>query len=40
MHPLLIYYDCEATSGSIYDDNIIELAAKVVGIPLTVKHCT
>ena len=22
MHPLLIFYDCEATGGSIYDDNI------------------
>ena len=36
MHPLLIFYDCEATGGSIYDDNIIELAAKVVGVPNTV----
>jgi len=23
MHPLLIFYDCAATGGSIYDDNII-----------------
>ena len=27
MQPLLIFYDCEATGGSIYDDNIIEVAA-------------
>ena len=36
MHPLLIFYDCEATGGSIYDDNIIEVAAKVIGVPNTV----
>ena len=36
MHPVLIFYDCEATGGSIYDDNIIELAAKVVGVPNTI----
>ena len=26
--PLFIFYDCEATGRSIYDDNIIEVAAK------------
>ena len=36
MHPLLIFYDCEATGGSIYDDNIIEIVAKVIGEPNTV----
>jgi len=36
MHPLLLFYDCEATGGSIYDDNIIEIAAKVIGVPNTV----
>ena len=33
-HPLLFFYDCEATGFSIYDDNITEIAAKVVGVPL------
>ena len=28
IHPLLIFYDCEATGVSIYDDNIIELQQK------------
>ena len=32
-HPLLFLYDCEATGFSIYDDNITEIAAKVVGVP-------
>ena len=36
MRPSLIFYDCEATGGSIYDDNIIEIAAKVIGVPNTV----
>jgi len=36
MHPLLLFYDCEATGGSIYDDNIIEIVAKVIGVPNTV----
>ena len=29
--PLLIFYDCESTGGSIHDDHIIEIAAEVVG---------
>ena len=33
-HPLLFFYDCEATGLSIYDDNITDIAAKVVGVPL------
>ena len=33
--PLLFFYDCEATGFSIYDDNITEIAAKVVGVPLS-----
>ena len=36
MHPLLIFYDCEATGGSIYNDNIVEIAAKVIGVPNSV----
>ena len=34
-HPLLLFYDCEATGFSIYDDHITEIAAKVVGVPLS-----
>ena len=34
-HPLLFIYDCEATGLSIYDDHITEIAAKVVGVPLS-----
>ncbi len=34
-HPLLFFFDCEATGLSIYDDHITELAAKVVGVPLS-----
>lgn len=33
--PLLFLYDCETTGFSIYDDHITELAAKVVGIPVS-----
>ena len=33
-HPLLFFYDCEATGFSIYEDHITEIAAKVVGVPL------
>ena len=33
-HPLLFFYDCEATGFSIYDDHITEIAAKVVRVPL------
>lgn len=31
--PLLIFYDCETTGLSIYNEHITELAAKVTGIP-------
>lgn len=34
-HPLLFFYDCEATGFSIYDDHLTEIAAKVVGVPLS-----
>ncbi len=33
--PLLFFFDCEATGLSIYDDHITEVAAKVVGVPLS-----
>ena len=36
MHSLLLFYDCEATGGSIYNDHIIEIVAKVMGVPNTV----
>jgi len=32
-HPLLIFYDCEATGLSIYNDHITDIAAKVVACP-------
>lgn len=31
--PLLFFFDTETTGLSIYDDHIIEIAAKVVGVP-------
>ena len=31
--PLLIFYDCETTGLSIYNEHVTELAAKVIGIP-------
>lgn len=31
--PLLILYDCETTGLSIYDEHIIEIAAKVLNCP-------
>ena len=34
-NPVLFLYDCEATGFSIYDDHITEIAAKVVGVPLS-----
>ncbi len=35
-HPLLIFYDCEATGLSIYSDHITDIAAKVVAC----HHCS
>ena len=29
----MFFYDCESTSGSIYEDHIIEVGAKVVAAP-------
>ena len=33
-HPLLIFYDCETTGLSIYNDHITDIAAKVVASPV------
>lgn len=32
-HPLLFFFDIETTGLSIYVDHIVEIAAKVVGVP-------
>ena len=34
-HPLLFFFDTETTGLSIYDDHIVEIGAKVVGVPLS-----
>ena len=34
-HPLLLFYDCETTGFSVYAEHITEIAAKVVGVPLS-----
>jgi len=35
-HPLFIFYDCETTGLSIYNNHITDIAAKVVtSVPLT-----
>ena len=34
-HPLLFFFDTETTGLNIYQDHIVELAAKVVGVPST-----
>ena len=34
-HPLLFFYDCETTGFSVYSEHITEIAAKVVGVPLS-----
>ena len=31
--PLLFFFDCESTGGSMYNDHIIEVGAKVVAVP-------
>lgn len=33
--PLLIFYDCETTGLSIHNDHITEIAAKIIGVPLS-----
>ena len=34
--PLLFFFDCEFTGGSMYNDHIIEADAKVVAVPSSV----
>ena len=34
-HPRFFFYDCETTGFSIYKEHITEIAAKVVGVPLS-----
>ena len=34
--PLLFFFDCESTGGSMYSDDIIEVGAKVVAVPNSV----
>ena len=36
--PLLFFFDCESTSGSMQNDHIIEIGAKVV-VVLDSVHC-
>ncbi len=36
--PLLILFDCETTGFSIYNDHIIDIAAKVIASPVPVSH--
>ena len=31
--PLLFYFDCASTGGSMYKDHIIEVGAQVVAVP-------
>ena len=33
-HPLLIFYDCETTGLSIYNEHITDIAAKVIDSPV------
>lgn len=37
-HPLLIFYDCEATGLSIYEDHITDIGAKVVACPIPLQQ--
>ena len=34
-HPLLFFFDTESTGLNIYNDHIVEIAAKVTGVPLS-----
>ena len=34
-HPLLFLFDTETTGLNIYEDHIVEIAAKVTGVPLS-----
>ncbi len=39
-NPLLIFYDCETTGLSIYNDHITDVAAKVVSSPVSLETPT
>ena len=39
-NPLLIFYDCETTGFSIYNDHITDVAAKVVSSPVSLETPT
>ncbi len=39
-HPLLIFYDCEATGLRIYSDHITDIGAKVVACPTPLQQPT
>jgi len=36
--PLLVLFDCESTGFSIYNDHIIDIAAKVIASPVPVNQ--
>ena len=38
-HPLFFFFDIETTGLSIYEDHIIEIASKIVGIPCSTITC-
>lgn len=39
-HPLLIFYDCETTGLSVYNEHITDVAAKVVASPVPLETPT
>ena len=39
-HPLLIFYDCETTGFSIYNDHLTDIAAKVINSPVPLSSPT
>lgn len=36
--PLLVFFDCETTGFSVYNDHIIDIAAKIVSSPVPVNQ--
>ena len=39
-HPLLIFYDCETTGLSIYNEHLTDIAAKVIASPVPLSNPT
>ena len=39
-HPLLVLFDCETTGFSIYNDHIIDIAAKIIASPVPMSQPT